>query len=362
MEDRPPYVVLHHIESGREVPVEVRTVFGRWDTFYRYQSEDDRPDRLGDDEQIETLAGMNFIQLSTDTKVSRTHGMLDPTMPGLADLSSTNGTRVNGNALRQRSQGPGPYEKINHGDEVVVGFQRFRVEVRSDTFDDACNRAQKHRFGLIVHDGDHIPRARKVRDLLLQRKGFRDVRAVSAGQGSLTSGLFWLRKNASAQGVTVVSFHCRAEASALVIQDRPIPFSWILDRVCQIPGRTILALDIDEDPTRFAKMFAERAYEDMALVAAVGEVSFAEPEIGTDRSAMVRIAHDSICGKSGPGVLDEAIDGLDAFIPADTNILDTGWTDSYYGRLVVSLGEKERKNPGQITHSIRYGSSRFYFH
>src|SRR5690606_2934426 len=94
-------LTLRHEGTGRVVPVEVVTVVGRNDTYYRYCEDDDRGDRLRPD-VADGLAALNYIKISSDAGVSRTHGLFDPAGPTVCDLNSTNGTFLNMERLPTR--------------------------------------------------------------------------------------------------------------------------------------------------------------------------------------------------------------------------------------------------------------------
>ncbi len=361
-------VFLQHVSTNRLVPVEVPTVFGRSPDYYRYDGGDERPDRLED--QVETLGRLNYIQLTEDGQVSRTHGLVDPGSPEVADLNSTNGTLVNGDHMFRVPT----RRALADGDEIAVGRSRFRVVVRRESDDEVRERVGAQRHALVAHavadeNGDgarHRRRAARVHRHLLERKSFVD-RSIREGGGPFLGGLRALREDAHEDGVAVISIHASGDGNSIDFGDEKMAFDWIVEAAAGIPGRVVLILDLDEDPTRFERAFADRAWENMILLSVVGEVDLDDSVPGTGRcSHIMRVAHDSMCGKGPAGVLDDAVDGIEALIPADTNRLDVDWVASYRGRLNVVVGERVPRAPDRIasspvSHSIRMGSSTFLF-
>ncbi|HBP21482.1 MAG TPA: hypothetical protein DEA08_27300, partial [Planctomycetes bacterium] len=113
-------VWLRHVSSGRRFLIEIPTVFGRSDAYYQYTSDDIRPDRLRP-EVAEGLSVLNYVKLCSDDQASRTHGLLDPSVPALCDLNSTNGTFLNEREVPSRDGEAGPLVTISDGDTLQIG-------------------------------------------------------------------------------------------------------------------------------------------------------------------------------------------------------------------------------------------------
>ncbi len=361
MDESRTYVSLLHLDSDRIVPVEVPTVFGRSDDFYRYQSNDQRHDRL-DMQIVDRLEALNYVQICSDNDVSRTHGLVDPRVPGVSDLNSTNGTKVNGMRLEQHSGRPGPVEPLENGDEIEVGEQKFRVQIQTETVHEIRERVGKLRRAMIGFDAAHAHRALQVRDFLVARKGFPEAEVRQAsGWSHVINELYRLQTRAHSEGIAVCTIHAGIHGDQLVLDGVSMPIRRLLPLLADVHGRKILVLDTDADPKIFETIFAAEAYEDMILLTTVGEVSLADPMRHSNRSDLVNQVRESISGKSTPGVIDGAIDGLDELIAADSNIINVAWVQHYEGRLGVMFGEREHGATRMLTHTLRRGSTTFRF-
>ncbi len=353
---RPPHIVLRHVDTEREIPVEGPTVFGRSDDFYRYRTGDDRHDRL-ERSEVEQLARLNYVHLCDDGAVSRTHGVVDPQLCTVTDLNSTNGTFLNGQTI-----GTGPETRalipLGDGDEIAVGRSTFRVHLRAESFGEACARVGERRRAVVAFDEAHRSRARPLQKLLLARKSFSEVKEAWSWT-ALSDELRHLRRTAHEDGVVLIAIHARSDGVGLVLDDAYVPLADLVRATSYIPGRVVLVLDIDEDPAPLGRLFASLAFEDEVLIASAGVVDLVEPLFSTVSSELLDAARDSVCGESGHGILDGAVDGVDALIPADTNVLDVSWIDGYLGRLEVVVGTRPRPAETDVVHSIRLGSTRF---
>ena len=79
------------------------------------------------------LAQLNYIKVSSDSQVSRSHGVVDPGGPAVSDLNSTNGTFLNERRLPTQYGEAGPRMIGKNGDVLVLGQQRFTIDVQEVT-------------------------------------------------------------------------------------------------------------------------------------------------------------------------------------------------------------------------------------
>lgn len=355
-------LTLRHEATGRLVPVEVTTVVGRNDTYYRYTDTDERKDRLRGD-VAEGLAALNYIKVSSDSQISRTHGVIEPTPAAVSDLNSTNGTFLNEQRLPTRKGEQGPKVSIKHGDALLLGQQRFAVELWEVTTQELEARVASGRRGFIASDWSRLERAERIARHLEERKGFTMRPAV--GWAAAIANCYHLQSSADADGVTVIGFSAEVNAGDLLFDKEPMSFAKVLPIIARIPGRKVVVLDVDGDPTACEHLFASNAYEDMLLIASVGGPPLESAEI----SLSVAIGTNSLDGmkKSAAGdeglrgAFDDAVDGLDALLSPDTNVLAVDWLKSYHGRLKVTFGGRLREDDSWLSHSLRMGSTTFRF-
>lgn len=360
-------LTLRHEATGRVVPVEVVTVVGRNDTYYRYCDADPRADRLRDD-VVEGLAALNYIKISSDSRVSRTHGMFDPAGPAgptVSDLNSTNGTFLNEQRLATRHGELGAAMNLVHGDVLSLGSQRFTVELHDQTEAERDARLQAGRHGFIACDWAHLVRAERIARHLEERKNFQMRPAV--GWAAAIATCYQLQSSADPDGVAVVGFSGEVRGDELVFDGEPMPFAKLLPVIARIPGRKVVLLDVDGDPSTCEQLFSIHGYEDMLLLACAGGPAVEAPGagsavVGTMATNTIDGVRRSVSGEHDlRGAHDDALDGIDALIPADTNVLVVTWIATYRGRLKVVFGERAREDDSWLSHSLRLGSTTFRF-
>lgn len=356
-------LTLRHRASDRLVPAEVPTVFGRSDSYYRYRPEDERADRLRPD-VVDGLAALNYIKICSDERVSRTHGLLEPAGPGIRDLNSTNGTLVNGRPIPTRYGERGPLLELADGDRIAVGRQAFDVELWEVTEDEHSQRLERARLAVVGADAARSARAARIAAFLRERKGF----AVSEVRGwqAVISQLYRLQQQADPEGLVVLALAAELRRDDLVLrtdeQEVEMPLGKLLPLLSSVPGRKVLALDGDGDPTACERLFARIAYEDAVLLTSPGPVELIEPVEHSLRTDLLRDVRDSVSGAHPlQGAYDDPLDGLDALIGPDTNILNVTWVGAYRGRLRVIFGSRVRQDDLAISHSLRFGSTTFRF-
>lgn len=357
-------LTLRHEATGRLVPVDVVTVVGRNDTYYRYCDGDERPDRLRGD-VAEGLAALNYIKVSSDSRVSRTHGVFDPAGPTVSDLNSTNGTFLNEQRLVTRHGERGAPTQLAHGDTVSLGAQRFTVELIGQTDEERDARLHAGRRGFIASDWAHLVRAERIARHLEERKSFQMRPAV--GWAAAIATCYQLQSSADPEGITVVGFSAGVRGDELVFDDEAMAFAKLMPVIARIPGRKVVLLDVDGDPTTCEQLFAIHGYEDMLLLACAGGPAVEEPGagsavVGTMATSTLDGVRRSVSGERDlKGAHDDALDGIDALIAADSNVLAVEWLKSYRGRLKVVFGERAREDDSWLSHSLRMGSTTFRF-
>jgi hypothetical protein len=353
-------VQLCHELTLRTVPVEVPTVVGRNDVYYRYTDVDERPDRLAV-EVADRLAALNYIKVCSDTHVSRTHGLVDPRGPTVRDLNSTNGTFLNGKRLIAVAGTPGPEAALADRDLVELGGQRFRVNVRSVSTAEVTAGTRARRHALVATDRARLERARTLSKFLGERKGF-SVRPA-AGLQALVASTYRLQAEADPEGLALIALCCEVEKDELVLDDQRMAFDRLLPLLARIPGRKVVALDAVGDPSTVEQVFVLQAYEDMMLMTGHGGSPLDAPLVGTIGTSAIESIKRSVGGDSSGlrGAYDELEDGVDALVGADTNILKVDWLPSYRGRLKVVFGGRPRREDEALSHTLHTGSTTFRF-
>jgi hypothetical protein len=354
---------LHHLESGRDVPIEKRTVVGRNDTYYRYVEGDARADRLRDDVATD-LASLDYIKVSSDSKVSRYHAVVDPGGPTVSDLNSTNGTRRNGVRLPVEEGEVGPRVVLRHGDVLTFGKQEFVVDLGHVSEAEHQARVRAARRGFVASDRARLARAQRISHHLTERKGFTMRPAV--GWPAAIANCYHLQSAAHPEGVAVAAFVAEARGSELLLDDEPMELAKLLPLLANVPGRKVLVLDVDGDPFGCERVFADGAFEDMLLLVSPGGPALgddADALIGSVKTGDASLVRRSVSGES-PGLahaFDDALDGLEALLRPDTNVLATAWADGYAGRLKVLFGARPRQDDSWLSHTLRFGSTTYRF-
>ncbi len=356
-------LTLKHEGTERRVPIDVPTVIGRSDAYYRYTEDDERPDRL-DPDAVERLARLNYIKLCSEKGVSRTHGLIDPCAaegPVARDLSSTNGTYVNGRRLAAGAGDAGPPATLRAGDRLTVAKATFTVELQDVAASVLAARIQTQRRAVVAADDAHAPRARDLVTYLTERKGF-SVRG-SRGWPATIAAVYQLQAEAQDEGVAVLTVVGQARGDELVLEGEGLPLAKLLPLLARIPGRKVLALESDGDPSSIERIFAQLAFEDMLLLTVTGATRLADSFRGSIATSGLEQMKKSVSGESPAlrGAFDQLEDGLDALLAADTNALEVAWVKSYVGRLKLAFGDRRRGDDAALSHSLRLGSTTYRF-
>lgn len=344
--------------------MEVPTVFGRSDEYYHYTDDDARGDRLRED-VTQRLAQLNYIKLSSDNQVSRTHGLINPELPSIADLNSTNGVSLNHRPIPTHSGGDaGPAVIVAHSDRIEVGRQVFEVSLVEASSEALLVQVRNQRFGFVGSDQGRKARAREVKEFLTARKGFTVRDAI--GWPAIIANCYRLQSNAHAQGIAVCAIFADADGAELVVGGEPMPFAKLLPLLSNVDGRKVIVLETRGDPAGCERVFESLAYEDTVLLTSTGPVlresNIDDLVVPTLQSLEMRRVRESLDGHSPlAGAFDDAVDGIDALVDPETNILNVSWIDGYRGKLKVVFGTRERNDDEALSHSLRLGSSTFRF-
>ena len=354
--DRTVIRLRHGDLGGREIPIEALTVFGRAEGYHRYDRSEERGHRLSlvEDE----LSAHTYIKVDDDTKISRTHGLLDPRVPGLSDLNSHNGTFLNGRLLGTEYGRQGPLSNLTDGDEIRVGNQRFQVSVRMSSHESVCRKAQAGRFAVVGCDPKREGRATRLAEFLSGRKGFNA--RVCPGLGNLTEATFALPDQVDHEALVVLAICAEARGTDISFGANTFPLEGLLAFFREVPGRKVLALELEGDPTACEALFRDVAREDMLLLTSPGEVTLDEPLETELQTMRVDGLRNSLCGVTAPGLFDDLKDGLDALVTADTNVLNTEWVAGYEGRLRLLFGYQEPPADSWVSHSLRFGGTTYF--
>lgn len=352
-------LTLLHLETGRRVPVEVVTVFGRNDCYYRYTAEDERPDRLRTAE--EGLAALNYVKISTDSQVSRTHGLVDPTIPAICDLNSTNGTYVNGQPLSQRYGTTGPMQRLQDRDHLLIGRHEFLAEMTQLTGAELSARLRRGRVAVVASDARGEARAAPLRELLAGRKGF-SLEPVDDWQ-SLGESLAHLRGRANEEGIAVCAVVASLAGRELILGGARYDFLLLMSLFDALPGRKVMLLEVLEgDPLQCEQAFAHLAYEDMVLIVTSGAGADSQEDDGLATGAeLIRPvgAASSATPPARPAIGGR--EALERLVASETNILEVSWTSQTTPGVKVIFGARSRGEGTSISHSLRLGSTTFRF-
>lgn len=345
-------VWLRHVTSNRRIPVEVPTVFGRSDHYYEYTSSDIRPERLRPDVAA-GLSALNYVKLCADDQASRTHGLLDPSQPALCDLNSTNGSFLNEREVPSRKGEAGPFVTVNDGDRVTIGRQTFAVELRDLGEAEIVQEVGKARYA-IVAAGLNQSLAAELTEAFLRENKHCNVRRVS-DPDNLYNGLNRLVEVVPEDGMAVIVLLAECRGYQLTIAGSERAFPEFVTQLSQVPGRKVLAIAADGDPTACEHYFESEAYEDMVLLTGPQSAMLEGSDL------IVPTLQSKLLLEKGLGDVANPLDGLDALLAERTNILQVAWIDTFRGPLKVTFGSKKRPDDMGLSHSLRLGSSTFRF-
>lgn len=332
---------LHHPQTGRRLQLEVPTVFGRSDTLHVYAG----GARFSSEDALR-LAKLDWVEVSGDIKVSRTHGVLDPAGPWVRDLNSTNGIYVNGRLVPGTPGREGPPHPLRGGDVIQVGDLRLVVELDQADEDSFAEWLALDRQAFLAPD-DSLEAA-ALEAFLHERKRFRT--ASFAAWAPLEAALQQLRASPTGRlGIVVVALVARPEGPCLHLGGQRVDVADVVSALAALPGTKLLALQAEGDPSACERAFRDLAFQDMVLVTSTvpSHSGVLEPlhDDGASTSPLQRVAR-AVSAEAALGPYHAVLDGLDGLIRPDSNVLDQSWLDGYQGALQVIVGSRLHAEPG----------------
>ncbi|MBL4848913.1 MAG: FHA domain-containing protein [Planctomycetes bacterium] len=330
-----PLLILHEPTSGRRLRVEGPTVFGRAPALHDYAGV---VGRAFGGEVLANLARLDFVEIEGDDRVSRTHGVLNPEDRSIRDLNSQNGVYVSGRKVQPtETNGEGPTAPVGDGDSIQIGRLVFRVEIAgNETSELALRDLWATRFALVGPSGDS--EADEIEAFLQERKQF-TTRSV-ASWDDLADAITRLA-NTSSEGTATVVIALRVEArgTTLVLSGEARPALWLVREINRLSGSKLVALQTVGDPRALEQIFANQAHQDALLLSSTvpGAKSVFEEPIENELCSMALGQFTGAKGGS-PAAYHGIRDGLDAMIPADSNLLDLAWYVGYEGALTLTAG------------------------
>lgn len=342
-------VYLYHPETDRKIRLEVPTVFGRHGTFYSYPKEE----RFSA-EEAEALQRLDYVEIEGDNKISRTHGVLDPTALTIQDLNSRNGVWINAERVPTTPGQVGPVHPVKDGDVLQLGAMVFEIQTEAFGRRTLETQLAVDRHAVVAPVGS--PEAGVLGEFLLERKRFQ-VRAASDWRGILDA-LEAIGPKQSTLGITVVGLDAEPDGDVLRCGEAVIRAEALIGNLNALPGSKILALQASGDPSAFERVFEERAFQDTILV-----TSTVSSVAGIDDGVEMTIATSRVGGRrkalSGEDAdaYHSVLDGLDAMINPDTNVLGIDWLTGYSGALRVVIGRQRHAADVELELSYRTDTS-----
>ncbi|MCA8924128.1 MAG: FHA domain-containing protein, partial [Planctomycetes bacterium] len=272
------------------------------------------------------------------SRISRTHGVLDPASFTIRDLNSANGIRVNGALIGRTPGHPGPPHPLASEDIVQLGQTEFLVGVERITREALLERLARSRRGFVGPAG--VPEAERLGGFLRERKRF-EVHACETWAGMLqTVGA--LRYSAPIFGVIVLAWVVEPlGGDRMRVGDEEVGLDALLFMLGTIPGSKVLALQSKGDPAGLEAVFRDLALQDtILLTSTIPDTGGLEPdgvlpEIGTIPADALR---QSVA--DGGGLFDSIVDGLDALVSPESNVLRVEWAERYEGALRMVVGTR----------------------
>lgn len=330
--------------SGRRLRLEVPTVFGRHRCFFTYP-EEAQPRFSADDAR--RLMKLDFVEISGDESVSRTHGVLDPTGPVVRDLNSKNGIAVGSQRVATTPGREGPAHLLRNGDVVKVGGLRFVVELESAGQNSLCDWLARDRRAFVV-PGDS-PEAAQVEAFLRERKRFRA--GLKRDWGDLAAELASLGHGTSTQlGLIVIGLVARPEGDRLHVGGGSFSVADLVNVTAHVPASKVIALQAEGDPTRVEEAFKDCAFQDMVLVTST---------VPTHSGVIAPLENESMSAlppvreRRAHAAYHSVLDGLDGLIRPDSNVLDLEWLRTYEGALHVVVGTRLQPSDRELELSYR---------
>lgn len=333
---------LFETGSGRRIRIEVPTVFGRHRCFYTYPKENHRRFSPGDAERLQKL---DFVEITRDIMISRTHGVLDPTGPVVRDLNSTNGIEVNRQRVARTPGTEGPPHPLRHGDLLRVGNVHFLVELDSAGHQSLCEWLGRDRRAFVA-PSDSVEAA-QLEVFLRERKRF--VTRSATSWSEVARGLSALGHGTSAQlGLVVVALAARPDGDRLRFGGDAVSVGELVASLSELRASKVVALQADGDPAGVEEAFRDLAFQDTVLVTST---------VPSHSGVLAPLDNDLVSAPlAAPrrlGPHHAVIDGLDGLIRADSNVLDLNWLARYEGALRVIVGTRLQAPDRELELSYR---------
>jgi pSer/pThr/pTyr-binding forkhead associated (FHA) protein len=329
MNDRIQLLHLFQPDTQRRLRVEVPTVFGRSGAFHRYTDEV----RISDQEEAQ-LARFDYVEITGDNYISRTHGVLHPDSLTIQDLNSRNGTQVNGTLIKTTRGKAGPPHALKAGDVLKVGKLHFVVQLDAAGENSFCGQLARDRHAILGPIG--AKDLARLETFLSERKRCQSRQVT--GWEQLKRGITDLSVSPSPMGITVVGLVAEPLGEQLRLGDDTVDVGMLLAQLNRVPGSKIVALQATGDPSGCEAIFRDLAYQDTILLTSNVPMSGGlevdlEPDLCTAPKEGLRRAV-----KQGAGTYDSVIDGLDALLRPLTNVLEVDWVQGYEGALRLVVG------------------------
>lgn len=337
---------LHEAKSDRRLRVEAPIVFGRSPELHDYAGE---ADRAFGPQVLESLTRLDFVMIGGTRSVSRTHGLLDPTGPSIKDLNSYNGIYLNGHRIPPtNAQGEGPELELHDGDKITIGGLTFVVECARAGGRTFFGQLWDHRHALAAPASD--PDLSAVADLLGGSRRFST--RLAADWTELDNELQRLADTTATgdgTGISVIALHLGVHAVHLSLAGVQRPASNLIKRLKAIKGSKILAIQADGDPSALEEVFADQAERDSVLLTTT--LPDAAP-LRTDsvEENMCSIPLNLIAAGSRRSLsaYHGLYDGIEALVPAESNLLELAWYVDYQGALTLTTGGARQRDDEEI--------------
>lgn len=371
---------LKHVHSNKLIPLRVDgvTTFGRAEQFHDYNA---LGSKRWSAELKETLETCDYVMISANTFMSRTHGKIlhvaDSDTLIYQDLNSTNGTVLNG-APMMRTEGTMrlakslrqnedlPTAMVGDGDVLKLGRDEFKVVmIRNVTAEVAARRAAL----LVDGTGRDRRESFKITLNLLATKGFIKERVglVDANAESIKDTYGRSRRAlmsdlANSTGFSVIYLKAPVVDGVLKIGDYPAetPQS-LLQWLDWTPGSKVVVLQSDGDLSAFEEAFEKEAYQDSLLIRYQGLEEPELDEIGLN-SLCESFKKDRVSGTFRIGNQDTPDDILNALIPPDRPNLRVDALEPYTKKdldrikLIIGTNLREDDSYGGVLHSLSFAA------
>lgn len=336
------HVHLRQLGGDFKLRLEVPTVFGRATSFFHYPNHE----RVAPAVEAR-LEKLDYVQVEQDDfTVSRSHAVIYPDGPqgaAVRDLNSHNGVVVSGRKAARTPRGEGPPEPLQEGDVLQLGRLRLIVELLQELDEPTRQALYADRHALLAPST--APEVAAMEQLLRERKRFHTADCVDVP--ALLSRLGALPRGRSSLGLIVLGLHATPHGDRLRLRGAEggapeLALSTLLELLLPLTGSKVIVLQADADPRALEEAFLDRAHQDTILITStVPSHSGVWQPLEHD---MCSIPMDQVrrAGQGGLGPWHAALDGLDALIPLDSNVLDQSWVDGYQGALRVLVGTRLR--------------------